>query len=614
MLGHSVKRISIRSPFHTIPCNLKPAATRNLSLVSARSIAIEAGDLGRLDGGDLLEAKERTSLSFADIANQIGRSESWTAGLFYGKNQPTASDSQKLAEILNLPLQAHHSTPPPPSISLASRSSLFPVLEEILLLPISHDRLVTAHGWIKTIRRQKNVTFVELTDGSTPKHLQIVVGPKDSEELETGCAIRVTGYLVLSCGNRQSKELKARSVSLIGSCSAAEYPLQKKKHSAVFLRSIPHLRARTQETSALMRIRSTMVQEASSFLHAQHFFRSEIPVITFNDCEGAGEVFSVAPDSQSRTIPKPPNPTSEVSPSLEQRFFGRPAFLTVSGQLHLEALSSSLGRVYSFGPAFRAEKSQTNRHLAEFWMLEAEMSFIEDLESLMNLLESLIKSIIQNLHQSDSLSLLDLKSLQAPKEPFESTEKSWPRITYTQAVELIQSHHKEHSSGTNILPPLTWGQPLASEHEKWLSGTYAQGPIFVTDYPASLKPFYMRQTAGSFDSSQTHATTVACFDLLVPGVGELVGGSLRESNLAKLQENMIQKGLIDRAEAAHNGLSGTNEDQDHKFRWYLELRKFGNPATGGFGIGWERLLSWITGVENVRECIAFPRVTGSGHC
>ncbi|KAA1100211.1 asparaginyl-tRNA synthetase [Puccinia graminis f. sp. tritici] len=611
MLAYSARRVGAKPNLHTVACALKPLVTRRISTGITPSIVTE----------DLINAKEKKELSFVEIANHIGRSESWTAGLFYGKNQPTSTDLQKLTELLNLPPTEDQSNPPTSSISPDSSSSLFPVIEEILRLPTCENRLVTACGWIKTIRKQKNVSFVELIDGSTPHHLQVVVGPKDSEELETGCAIRVTGNLVLSRGNGQSKELKARSVNLIGPCLALEYPLQKKTHGAAFLRRIPHLRVRTHETSALMRIRSTMIQEASSFLHAQHFFRSETPIITFNDCEGAGEVFSVRPDSQSKSSLQPPNTISEKVPnsasesaaSHESRFFGREAFLTVSGQLHLEALSASLGRVYSFGPAFRAERSQTNRHLAEFWMLEAEMSFIEDLESLMNLLENLIKSIIQNLHQSDSLSSLDLQSLGAPKEPCDSTSKSWPRITYTEAVELVQSHHEKHPSEANRLPPITWGQPLASEHEKWLSGTYAQGPIFVTDYPASIKPFYMRQTAKPSDSSQKRKT-VACFDLLVPGVGELVGGSLRESNLTKLQENMMQKGMITGGEAVDDSLSNAHEGQDHKFRWYLELRKFGNPRTGGFGIGWERLLSWITGVENVRECIAFPRVTGSGHC
>ncbi|KNZ56272.1 asparagine--tRNA ligase [Puccinia sorghi] len=514
------------------------------------------------------------------------------------------------------PLAAENSTLPETSITPGPSWSLFPVIEAILRLPTCEDGLVSACGWIKTIRKQKNVSFIELIDGSTAQHLQVVVGPKDSEELETGCAIRVTGSLVSSRGGRQSKELKARSVALIGACSAAEYPLQKKTHSPAFLRKIPHLRVRAQQISALMRLRSTMIRGASQFLEAQHFFRSETPIITFNDCEGAGEVFSVRPDSQINPSPKLSNSTSEVASAYEQRFFGREAFLTVSGQLHLEALSASLGRVYSFGPAFRAERSQTNRHLAEFWMLEAEISFIEDLEMLMTLLENLLKSIIQNLHQSDSLSALDLQSLGAPQQPLDSTSISWPRISYTHAVKLVQSHHREHSSGTNVLPLIVWGQPLGSEHEKWLAGTYAKGPVFVTDYPASLKPFYMKQ-ATPYISSSHNETTVACFDLLVPGVGELAGGSLRESNLSKLQERMIQKGMMSKAEEKMFGDEISDSDQDHdhdKFQWYLDLRKYGNPATGGFGIGWERLLSWITGVENVRECIAFPRVTGSGHC
>ncbi|KNE97502.1 hypothetical protein PSTG_09190 [Puccinia striiformis f. sp. tritici PST-78] len=598
MFSYSTKRLAIKLSYH------RGSRPINPSLSTLRSAT---GWPGSSVPQDLIDQKEKNQLSFIDIANHIGRSETWTAGLFYGKNEPTSTDLEKLSELFKLPAQSiNDPTPPRSTISLDSSPSLSPVIEEILRLPTSEDQIVSAYGWIKTIRKQKNVSFVELIDGSTPQHLQVVIGPKDSEELETGCAIRVTGKLVSSRGDRQAKELKASSVSLIGACSALEYPLQKKTHSPAFLRKIPHLRVRTQQISALMRIRSTMFHEASSSLQAHHFFRSETPIITFNDCEGAGEVFSVKPDSQSDRSPALLlDPISKSDNSHDQHFFGREAFLTVSAQLHLEALSASLGRVYSFGPTFRAEKSQTNRHLAEFWMLEAEISFIDNLETLMNVLESLLKSVIRNLHQSDNLSSQDLDSLGAPQQPYDSTATSWPRITYTEAVKLIQSHHKEHLSGKTTLPPIIWGQPLASEHEKWLAGSYAQGPIFVTDYPASFKPFYMRQTNLSSDSSP-QGPTAACFDLLVPGVGELVGGSLRESNLNKLHENIIQKGMMS------DGLALNGED--HKFQWYLELRKFGNPATGGFGIGWERLLSWITGVENVRECIAFPRVTGSGHC
>ncbi|KAI9614031.1 hypothetical protein H4Q26_009886 [Puccinia striiformis f. sp. tritici PST-130] len=443
-------------------------------------------------------SKRKNQLSFIDIANHIGRSETWTAGLFYGKNEPTSTDLEKLSELFKLPAQSiNDPTPPRSTISLDSSPSLSPVIEEILRLPTSEDQIVSACGWIKTIRKQKNVSFVELIDGSTPQHLQVVIGPKDSEELETGCAIRVTGKLVSSRGDRQAKELKASSSGFL-----AKDPSSTRPYST---------------DQRLMRIRSTMFHEASSFLQAHHFFRSETPIITFNDCE---------------------------------------AFLTVSAQLHLEALSASLGRVYSFGPTFRAEKSQTNRHLAEFWMLEAEISFIDNLETLMNVLESLLKSVIRNLHQSDNLSSQDLDSLGAPQQPYDSTATSWPRITYTEAVKLIQSHHKEHLSGKTTLPPIIWGQPLASEHEKWLAGSYAQGPIFVTDYPASFKPFYMRQTNLSSDSS-LQGPTAACFDLLVPGVGELVGGSLRESNLNKLHENIIQKGMMS------DGLALNGED--HKF-------------------------------------------------
>ncbi|POV98567.1 hypothetical protein PSTT_14346, partial [Puccinia striiformis] len=471
-------------------------------------------------GKDLINQKDENQLSCIDIANYIGRTS-----------------------LHQLILKSE-----------ASYTSYQPMIEEILRLPTSEDRL------IKTIQKQKNVSFVELIEGSTPLP-------------------SITGKLVLSCGEGQAKELQADLLSLIGACSALKYPLQEKTHSPAFLRKIPHLHQRPH---------------ANMIDHHLHSYKTNIS-------------FELKHQSSPSTIVKVPEKclrsnltTNQIHlqsycNSHQQHFFGCEAFLTVSAQLHLEALSASLGRVYSFGPTSRAEKSQTNCYLAKLWMLKAELLLIEDLESPMNGLESLLKPIIWNLHQSNSLSSQDLKSLGVPKQTYDST-----------VVNLIQYHHNKHPSGKNMLPLIIWGQLLASEHEKWLAGSYAQGPIFVTDYPASFKPLYMRQTKLS-SSSSLHGQTVACFDLLVPGVGELVGGSLQELNLDKLHKNMIHKGMISDGLASLNG-------EDHKFQWYLELRKYGNPATGGFGIGWERLLSWITGVEHVQECIAFPHITGLGHC
>lgn len=575
----------------------------------------------------LIQAKDRKKLSFSDIAAHIGRSESWTAGLFFGKSVPESSDLEKLHEILSLSdhrlaaKQGQRQLPlgHPTSAFLDSNLTLSPVIREILLFPTSQDLQISAHGWIRTIRKQKKLSFIELIDGSTSQHLQIVAQSTDCQDLEAGCAIRVTGKLVSSRGAEQAIELKAHQITLVGSCPASRYPLQKKSHSVAFLRRIPHLRIRTPQISALMRTRSAMLREACSFLDSNHFFRVEAPIITFNDCEGAGEVFSVRPENQANSG-QGLTTQSNARSLFDEEFFGRQAFLTVSGQLHLEALSVGLGRVYSFGPAFRAEKSQTNRHLAEFWMLEAELSFVENLDCLTQFLENLIKAIIQNLYQPNSPSLSDLESLGAPSQPYEALGKSWPRITYAESIKLIKAHNQQLSALDSPLPLIHWGQPLTSEHEKWLAGTYARGPIFVTDYPSPLKPFYMRETQRSGDRNpkiqngelSASVTTVACFDLLVPGIGELVGGSLREPNLVKLKENMIKKGMMkpDEMERDEPGSDHSKE----AFRWYLELRTFGNPSSGGFGIGWERLLSWLTGGENVRECISFPRVHGSGCC
>jgi asparaginyl-tRNA synthetase len=313
----------------------------------------------------------------------------------------------------------------------------------------------------------------------------------------------------------------------------------------------------------------------------------ETPIITSSDCEGAGEVFQLGPKASSSSSPRSWHTASS-------HFFGRRAYLTVSAQLHLEALAASLGRVYTLGPTFRAEPSNTNRHLAEFWMLEAELSFCSSLAEVMNLVECLVRHLVTNglsevgdvaayyqtLEPSLSQALLDRSSMDGCSP--------WPRISYAHAVELLISRH--------VVEPFVftpaWGEPLQSEHEKWLAETHVGGPVFVTDYPASIKPFYMRDNDSDLGHDMTRKT-VACFDLLVPRMGELAGGGLREERLDQLLEKMRARGM-----------------DEEEYEWYLDLRRYGTMMHGGFGLGWERLVSWLTGADNLKECIAFPRVHG----
>lgn len=465
-------------------------------------------------------------------------------------------------------------------------SQLLPkVISRILQLsPCPHTSL-SVYGWIKSIRKQKHIAFLELIDGSGPHHLQVVLSPQLAHALETGTALRVDGMLVESRGGKQNKELKCESLEVLGSCPMDSYPLQKKDHSVGFLRSHSHLRPRTTTTAAVLRLRSAMAHQASSHLHSLDFHRTEPPIITFGDCEGAGEVFRIQAERRVRTDLKPSQPDSD--------FFGQPAYLTVSAQLHLEALAAGLGRVYSLGPAFRAESSQTNRHMAEFWMLEAEVSFCESLDQLTCLTEDLLCHVLKSVDEEANVvrKLLGDETRQAST----TSARRWPRLTYTEAVKLIQDHRGSTSAEAHRLPDLKWGEALRSEHEKWIAGTYFEGPVFVTDYPARLKPFYMQENARDDQGLMMNEPTVACFDLLVPKIGELVGGSLRESKESKLRAKMMEKGM---------NVEG--------YDWYLDLRRFGSVPHGGFGIGWDRLVCWITGLEHVKESIGFPRVVGGG--
>ncbi|KAH9810854.1 hypothetical protein DFH28DRAFT_1064249 [Melampsora americana] len=520
----------------------------------------------------LIEAKDRKSLTFSQIANQLQRTENWTASVFYGKIQPDLKELRALGEVLNLSNQ---------ELLIDSKKSqwdLPKVISKILQEEPCTKTLITVQGWVKTIRNQKHISFIELIDGSSSTHLQIILNPNQSQGIETGSSIKVIGHLVKSKGSKQGIELKCESIKLIGKCSVDHYPLQKKTHSISFLRQHSHLRPRTTLTAALLRLRSRMSDEASRYLNSLDFFKTEPPIITFNDCEGAGEVFRIQTDKSSLI-----NPTSSTTKDLKPiEFFNQPAYLTVSTQLHLEAFSSGLGRVYTLGPCFRAETSQTNRHLAEFWMLEVEFSFCEDLEDVMKLVENLLKSIIYEVKE-ELESVYKAQDLQ--NDHLIGIDQSWPRISYTEVIQLMKSIKEDDEIG-NRLSKVEWGESLGSEHEKWISGSYFKSPVFITHYPKKLKPFYMLKDQND--------QTVSCFDLIVPGIGELVGGSLREFKEERLLKNLKEKRI----------------ELDEKLDWYVDLRRFGTQSHGGFGIGWDRFVCWISGVENVREVIGFPRSVG----
>jgi len=346
-----------------------------------------------------------------------------------------------------------------------------------------------------------------------------------------------------------------------------------------------HLRPRTDANAAMLRLRSSLVKSLHAFFERHDFCYAHTPILTSSDCEGAGETFRVTPASSSA----PPSPSQEQSPpDPHTEFFSKPAYLTVSSQLHIEALASSLARVYTLSPCFRAERSQTNRHLAEFWMLEAEWAWTREVGDVCGLVEACVKDTLDSGRDERALiakgatgqSEERVKSLEAA-----ATSKPWARMTYTEAISELEQYHASTVSRTHPFEfAPKWGHGLQSEHERWLSEVLVKGPVFVTDYPSALKPFYMR--------TNDDERTVACFDLLVPFVGELVGGSLREERLEPLQQRMASHGL---------------DPSGEEYGWYLDLRRYGSAPHGGFGMGFERLVSWMSGIENVRECIAMPR-------
>ncbi|MGA4577303.1 asparagine--tRNA ligase [Limisphaera sp. VF-2] len=432
---------------------------------------------------------------------------------------------------------------------------------------------VLVQGWVRTRRDAKGFSFLEINDGSCLRNLQAVVdaatpGAEALPRCTTGASVSVWGDLVASPARGQPWELRATRLELIGPADAT-YPLQKKGHSLEFLRTIAHLRPRSNLFGAVFRTRSRLAQAVHEFFQSRDFIWVHTPIITASDCEGAGELFRVT------TLKGHPGERPEDD------FFGRPTYLTVSGQLEAEALACALGRVYTFGPTFRAENSNTARHAAEFWMIEPEMAFC-DLEGDMDLAEAFLKAMARHMLETggEDLGLFERfvdKDLRARLEFV--VERPFVRISYEEAIRILQQ------SGRSFEFPPEFGQNLQSEHERYLTEEHFKAPTTVFNYPRTIKPFYMRLN--------DDGRTVRAMDVLVPGIGEVIGGAQREERLEVLRDNLRFHGLSEEA-----------------YQWYLDLRRYGTVPHAGFGVGFERLLMFLTGMGNIRDVIPFPRTPG----
>ncbi len=437
---------------------------------------------------------------------------------------------------------------------------------------------VTAKGWVRTKRGNKNVSFIALNDGSTINSIQVVVDTASFEDellkrITTGACICVKGLLVESLGSGQAVEIQAKELTIYGEADPAVYPLQKKGHTLEFLRTIAHLRPRTNTFGAVLRIRHAMAFAIHKYFNDKGFVYLHTPLITASDCEGAGEMFQVT----TLDLNNPPR-KEDGSIDYSQDFFGKQTSLTVSGQLEGELGAMALGEIYTFGPTFRAENSNTPRHLAEFWMIEPEMAFYE-IEDNMELAEDFIKYLVRYALENcaDDLKFLnDMfdKELIARLESVVNTE--FVRLGYTEGIKILEA------SGEKFEFPVSWGVDLQSEHERYLVEKHFKRPVIMTDYPKDIKAFYMKQN--------DDGKTVRGMDVLFPKIGEIIGGSERESSLEKLEARINELGM-----------------KHETLEWYLDTRRFGSAPHSGFGLGFERLLLFVTGMGNIRDVIPFPR-------
>lgn len=436
---------------------------------------------------------------------------------------------------------------------------------------------ITINGWVKTLRDSKNFGFIEINDGSCFKNVQIVFDTElnnfeEIRKLTIISSIEVTGMVVKTENAKQPFEIKATNIKVINLADSS-YPLQKKRHTFEYLRTVAHLRPRTNTFNAVFRVRSILSYAIHQFLQENGFVYVHTPLITSSDCEGAGEMFNVS-SLDFENLPK----TEDGKVDYSKDFFGKPAHLTVSGQLDVETFAFAFRNVYTFGPTFRAENSNTVKHASEFWMIEPEMCFA-DLTTYMDVAEEMLKYVISYVleHCPDEMnffnSFVDNTLLERLNNIIDS---DFGRISYTEAVEILKKHNDEFEF------PVDWGTDLQTEHERYLSEKIFKKPVFVTDYPAEIKAFYMKQNPDG--------KTVAAADLLAPGIGEIIGGSQREDDLAVLEEKIKKFGL-----------------NEKDYWWYLDLRRYGSVPHAGFGLGFERLIMYVTGMGNIRDVIPFAR-------
>ncbi len=448
-----------------------------------------------------------------------------------------------------------------------------------------HSELPTAtevRGWVRTRRDSKGgFSFLEVNDGTCMGNLQVVVPAEldnyasEVQKLTAGCSVIVQGQLVQSPAKGQDNELHAESVRVLGWCDGETYPLQKKRHSFEKLREWSHLRARTNTIGAVMRVRNRLSQSIHRFFDEAGFYYLHTPIVTASDCEGAGEMFRVT------TLDLEKLAGSNRPLDASQDFFGKPTHLTVSGQLEGETYACAMSRVYTFGPTFRAENSNTSRHLAEFWMVEPEAAFF-DLQDNMQLAEKFLKHIFADCleHCSEDMAFFDERIEKGKLAQLQGVvDKPFEHMTYTEAVDRLTSCREAFEY------PVQWGIDLQAEHERYLTQLVG-GPLILTDYPAAIKPFYMRVS--------DDGKTVAAMDVLVPGVGEIIGGSQREERLNVLQRRMAEAGL-----------------DEKEYWWYVDLRRYGTVPHAGFGLGLERAVQYATGMTNIRDVIPFPRTPGN---
>lgn len=449
------------------------------------------------------------------------------------------------------------------------------------LLQMTPGQKVLAKGWVRTKRGNKEIAFIALNDGSTIKNIQIVVNKDEStneilSKISTGACISVCGELVESVGGGQAVEIRAEKVEVLGECDPMRYPLQKKDTSFEYLRTVAHMRPRTNTFGAVLRLRSQMAFAIHQYFHSKGFVYLNTPLITASDCEGAGQMFQVT-TLDLNNVPK--NKKGEVDFSKD--FFGKQTSLTVSGQLEGELGATALGEIYTFGPTFRAENSNTPRHLAEFWMIEPEMAFY-DIKDNMDLAEDFIKSLVKYALDNcrDDIQFLNDRYDNTLIERLEGViNTEFVRLPYGEGIEILK---EAIAQGYKFEYPVDWGTDLQSEHERFLVEEHFGRPVILTDYPKDIKAFYMKQNEDG--------KTVRAMDILFPKIGEIIGGSEREASLEKLEARIEELGMSRK-----------------NLEWYIDTRRFGSCPHSGFGLGFERLLLFITGMQNIRDVIPFPR-------